>query len=304
MRKLFIIPLLLFTAVVGMAQSKRIDTLRAALGRNTALDTTRLNLLKALSHDYFISKPDSSLLFGQLAYDLAIKFKRLSDQAYALNYMANSYTTLGDYTKGFPLYLKAIRIYESINNLPGVVKEYNNLGSAYVSKQDYLKALPYLQTGFKKWLTYIATHKLQNHDERSTKALYFLNIGEVFLNIHKIDSANYYLQIAYADAKKNNFPELLDVAERDLGEVETAKGNKAAALKFYRDAISQTIPIEDVQIRSVSYLSMANLFHKFKQQDSAEYYAQKALDAASSQRYLQDVYNAGKALYAYYEEEP
>jgi signal transduction histidine kinase len=54
---------------------------------------------------------------------------------------------------------------------------------------------------------------------------------------------------------------------------------------------------------SESYLSTAKLYHNSKHQDSAEYYAQKALDVASAGKFEQDVLNAGKVLYAYYDQD-
>ncbi len=165
MKKLSIILLLLITTLIAAAQSKKIDTLRVALSKANAPDTTRLNILKELSRDYFISKPDSSLIFGQQYYELAVKFKRVKDQAYALNSMGNAYASLGDYAKAFQIFFKVIRLNESINFMPGVVTAYNNIGSGYVEKQDYLKALPYLQLGLKKWKIYSSTHKLTHHSE-------------------------------------------------------------------------------------------------------------------------------------------
>jgi len=302
-RALVIFIVFLFTAVIVSAQSKKTDTLRLALSKSGAPDTVRLNILKELSRNYFISKPDSSLIFGQQAYDLALKFKRVRDQVVSLNYMADAYSSLGDYVKCFQLYFKSMRLAESINDMPGVVIAYNNIGSAYVIKQDYLKALPYLQLGLKKWKIYSSTHKLTIYGQRELKTVLLINIAEVFLYTHKIDSANYYLQICYPDAKKKHFTELLDNIERDLGEVETARGNKGDARYYYRDAAAIATRIEDVEMLSITYLSTANLYHKYKQQDSAEYYAQKALETASAEKYLQDVLNAGKVLYAYYDED-
>jgi two-component system NtrC family sensor kinase len=305
MRKIFTVTLiLLFLALFSAnAQSKKIDTLRVALSKATEPDTVRSNILHELARSYFISKPDSSLIFAQEYYDIAGKYKRVKDQAMALNNMANSYITLGDYVKGFSMYFKAMKLNEILNDVPGIVVEYSNLGNAYTIKQEYSKALSYLRAGLKKWLVYTQIHKLTKHSQREQTPLLWLNISEVFLNTHQIDSAERYLQLSYADANKNNFGDLLSNIERDLGEIEVARGHKAAALKYFRHSIPYAVADEDAEMQSVIYLSMANLYHKYKQQDSAEYYAQKALDAATAQRYLQDVYNAEKVLHAYYEED-
>ncbi len=293
----------MFIALIVNAQSKKIDTLRLALSKATEPDTIRLNILHELARNYFISKPDSALLLAQEYYGIAGKFKRVKDQASALNNMANSYITLGDYVKGFAMYFKAIKLNESINDVPGIVIEYSNLGNAYTVKQEYSKALPYLRAGLKIWLPYVQTRKIIRYDQREQLSVLWLNIGEVFLYTHQIDSAEHYLQLSYTDSKKNNFGDLLGNIERDLGEVEAARDHKAEALKYFRHSLPYSVTNEDVEMLSVTYLSMANLYHKYKQQDSAEYYAQKALEAAAAQRYLQDVYNAGRVLYAYYEED-
>ncbi len=304
MKKRSLVLLLLLAAMLtASAQRKKIDTLRLALSKANGQDTVRLNILKELSRDYFISKPDSSLAYGQEAYDLAVKFKLLKGQSQALNYMADAYASLGDYAKCLPLYFKIIRLDESIDYQPGVATAYNNIGSVYVQKQDYLKALPYLRTGLNKWDLYLATHKVKRYNERELRSVLLLNIAEVFLYTHKIDSANHYLQICYADSKKKHYQDLLNGIERDLGEVENARGHKEAALKYFKDAIAISIAEEDVDNLSIAYLSAANLYHRDKQQDSAEYYAQKALETASAGKYLQDVLNAGKVLYAYYDED-
>ncbi|HEX3385388.1 MAG TPA: tetratricopeptide repeat protein, partial [Mucilaginibacter sp.] len=217
--------------------------------------------------------------------------------------MADAYGSLGDYAKCFPLYFKIIRIDEDIHYEAGTVTAYNNIGSAYVSKQDYLKALPYLQTGLRRWDAFLKSHRVEEHNQRELRSVLLINIAEVFLYTHKIDSADYYLQICYTDSKKNHFDDLLNNIERDLGEVEIAQGHKEAALKYFRDAVAISIKIEDVENLSIAYLSMANLYHKDKRLDSAEFYAQKALETASAGKYLQDVWNAGKVLYSYYDEQ-
>jgi two-component system NtrC family sensor kinase len=302
MKKLSIILLLFFTVAIANAQHKKIDTLRAALSTATA-DTARVNILMELGVNYFISNPDSCIIFSLQAYDLAGKNKIPVKQARALNNMANAYATMGDYVKGIQLYVKSLRIYETINDVPGTVNVYNNIGATYVQDADYKDALRYLQIADKLWEPYIKTHKLKKFGDRESKDVQFINFGECYLYTNKIDSADYYLQICYQDAKKNNFNNLINNIERDLGEVEIARGHKISALKYLREAITISKSNDDVEMLSMSYLSTSKLYHYYKQQDSAEYYAMQALEIARSGKYQQDVLNAGKVLYTYYDED-
>src|SRR5580693_5729863 len=98
MKKTTFALIMLSLALSVGAQRKQIDTLRAKLNRNLD-DTTRINTLLNLSHDYYLSNPDSNIIFAQQAYELADKRNLDRKLARALNNMATGYATLGDYPK-------------------------------------------------------------------------------------------------------------------------------------------------------------------------------------------------------------
>jgi two-component system NtrC family sensor kinase len=302
MKKPILIVFLLFNIVLAQAQHKEIDSLRTALSKTEA-DTVKMNVLIELGKQYFLFNPDSSILVAQQAYTIAVKNNRQYDVSRILNIMGNAYATMGDYAKGMQYYLQARRQFEALHNVYGVVMENNNIGATYIEKSDYKNALPYLLQADKQWKPYVATHKLVKLNEREQQAVIYINIGESYLYTHQIDSAEHYLLMCYADTKKNNFTIITDNIERDLGEVEIERGHKDEALKHLRLGVKLSIALDDPQMLSVSYLSTAKLYHKYAQQDSAEYYAKKALEIATTGKYEQDVLNAGKVLYTYYDED-
>ncbi len=302
MKKPYLIILLLFAASFARAQHKDIDSLRNALSK-ADVDTVKMQTLIELGKQYFLFNPDSSIILAQQAYTIAIKNNRQFDMSRILNIMANAYATMGDYAKGMQYYLQARRQFETLHNVFGVVMENNNMGATYIEESDYKKALPYLLEADKQWKPYVATHKLVKINEREQQAVIYINIGESYLYTHQIDSAEYYLKLCYADATKNKFTVLTDNIERDLGEVEIERGHKEAALKHLRLGVKLAIAGDDPEMLSMSYLSTAKLYHKYARQDSAEYYAKKALETATAGKYEQDVLNAGKVLYTYYDED-
>jgi len=294
---------MLLSLILGaQAQRKHIDTLRAALNKDMD-DTVRINKLLDLSHAYYISNPDSNIIISLQIFELAGKYKLLGKQARALNNMATGYATLGDYAKSIQMFFKALRIHEQLNDVPNIAIVYNNLGDTYIRQGDYKKALSYLLPGHKRWSDYLKTHQLADHREAELMAIFNLNIGECYLYTNKIDSANYYLQLCYQDSKERKFTDLINNLERDFGEIELTRGQTDAALKYLRDAAKHSIINDDSQMLSESYLSTAKLYHQNKQQDSAEYYAQKAFDVALAGKFEQDVLNAGKVLHTYYDED-
>jgi two-component system NtrC family sensor kinase len=300
MKKITLALILLSLALCAGAQRKHIDSLRTILNRKIE-DTTRINTLLLLSHDYYLSNPDSNIIFAQQAYELADKHNLARKQARALNNMATGYATLGDYPKATQMFYGSLRISESFHDVFNIVRIYNNLGDTYTRQGDYRKALNNLLPAIKQWDEFFATHKSTDSENKRLGSVLLLNIGEDYLNLHKIDSADYYLQLSYKDSHK--FTDLLNNIDRDFGEIEIARGHKDKALLYLHDAVSISMSIDDSQMLSESYLSEAKLYHNDRQQDSAEYYAQKALDVAHAGKFEQDVLNAGKVLYGYYDED-
>jgi two-component system NtrC family sensor kinase len=302
MKRLIFSFILLIAVLSAGAQRKRIDTLRAELNKNLD-DTTRINKLIDLSRAYYISMPDSNIILSLQVYDLATKHNLAEKQARALNNMATAYATLGDYAKGTQMFFRALRIDEKLGRIPEAIIIYNNLGDTHIRQGDYKKALTYLIPGINRWKDYTKDHTIKDNRYKELLSIFNLNIGECYLYTNKIDSADHYLQESYRDAKAQNFNDLINNIERDLGKIEISRGHSDAALKHLRDAAAISITNDDTQMLSESYLSTAKLFHNKKQQDSAEYYANKALDVAVAGKFEQDVLNAGKVLYLYYDED-
>jgi signal transduction histidine kinase/tetratricopeptide (TPR) repeat protein len=301
MKKLSLLLLLLISVFTAAAQKKQIDTLRLALS-NAKTDTMRYQALRKLDSTYYLFNPDSSIIFAQQGYLLAKKNNWVLNQSKCLNGMANAYSSLGDYVKSISFYFKALRIGGELNDLFEMSLINDNIGATYIQAQDYRKALPYLRLGLKQSNTFALSHKLL-FIHKHLRAIIYLNLGECYLDMHRADSAGYYLNICYDDSKKLNLTNLIGSVQRDMGEVEAGKENKSGALQFFRQAVINDKAIDDGEDMSIAYLSTANLYHKYKQQDSAEYYAQKALETAAAGKYEQDVLNAGKALYTFYDED-
>jgi two-component system NtrC family sensor kinase len=301
MRRACFIFLLFLTFGVANAQQKHVDSLYAAL-KNAPTDTARFNALINLSRHYYIAYPDSAIIFSQQAYEIAEKHNWIQNEGETYNTLANAYATIGDYVKGMQFYFKALRLYESIGYEPGVLQAYNNIGATDIQKEDYNSALPYLLIAEKRFNIYFASHVLANR-EKDLKDILLENLGECYLYKKNIDSADYYLKIGYKDINQVQNVDTKGIFERDFGEVEISRGNKELALKYLRESVAISKSIDDVETQSVSYLSTAKLYHKFNNRDSAEYYAQKALVTAQQGKYEQDVLNAGKVLYTYYDED-
>jgi len=297
MKKALLFIVLIITVTLAKAQHKTIDSLRIKLSKTT-VDTSRLRLLSDLSNEYLVTNPDSCLIVSQQVYQLAGKYNLPSQQAIALNNIADVYCNMGDYVTGIRICLKAVRIYENQKNVMGLAGVYNDLGATYIEAADYSNGLRYLRMAERG-----LSNQIKTQDKEQLKAIIELNIGECFLYTHQIDSAAYYLQNTNRTEGQYHYLNFVGNIERDLGEVEIARQHKAEALKHLNVAVKLSKSNNDVKMLSMTYLSTSKLYHQFKQQDSAEYYAQKALEVARSGKYEQDALNAGIVLYSDYDED-
>jgi len=300
MKRLLALSLLIFTFFTATAQKRKLDTLRVNLSK-AHTDTTIYMALRQLGNRYYISNPDSSIMFDQQAYLIAKKNNWYLAQANCFNGIANSYATMGDYATGIQYYLKSLRAFERIKFMYGISEINDNIGATYIQKGDFVKALPYLQIALKQGRAYSANHKL-THTQKRSLPIALLNLGECYLDLKKMDSAKYYIDASYKSAQAINYSDEYGSVQRDLGEIEQIKGNKANALQYFRQAFITDRAIQDVENLSIAYLSMAKFYHNYKLQDSAVYYAKRALDTAAAGKYVQDVLNAGTALTQYYDE--
>jgi len=116
MKRLLALSLLIFTFFTATAQKTQIDSLRLVLSQ-AKTDTTRFEALRSLDNAYYLSKPDSSILFGQECYLLAKKNNWVLNQLKSCNNLASDYSYLGDYVKAMSFFFKALKIAGELNDL-------------------------------------------------------------------------------------------------------------------------------------------------------------------------------------------
>ncbi len=301
MKKALTLALLLFTLLTAGAQQKQIDTARLALN-NAKTDTEKYLALFNMGGFYGQNHPDSALIFDQQAFLLAKKNNWAVNQARSLNDIALDFSLMGDYVKASQNFLRALKIYEGLHNLVGMARINNNISFNYSVQHDPKQALAHTLIAKKQLETFALTHKLIAN-QRHTYAILLGGLGGTYIDLHRIDSAEKYLKISYELVKRYKYNDLLGIAQDQLGEVAVARGKNAEAARFFRQALASNRLINDAEHMCGDYLDLAGLYHKGKQQDSAEYYAKKALETAESGHFEQQALEAGKVLSTYYDED-
>ena len=304
MKKIAVFIFFIFFLQNLLARDRKIDSLRKAFSKAQKLDLARMQILGALTDYYIFSRPDSAIIFGQEAYEIAVSKNAKKDENDLLNRIAFSYLNLGDYTKSLNLFFKLKQVYAENNDQIDVVKILNNIAVAFDDKGDYSKAISYAKLGLNVLNSYESVNLLKDYRERQIKTMLYLNIGNQFTHLKQLDSAERYLNFSYFFLKKYHIrDDVLVSIFYEFGEIEKKKGNEKQALRYYRQAIPLSIANQDLDNLSLTYLGIADLYHRYKQLDSAEYYGQKSLEVANLNNLLQDKLNASQTLSGYFEED-
>jgi adenylate cyclase len=120
--------------------SNEIDSLKKILSTNIA-DTTRVNVLNALSKSLFNSNPDTSVIIAASSKILAERINYKTGLALAFKNMGIGYYLQGKYKEAVITWQQAIEVYKLIDDKKGVANMLSNQGAIYFNQGDDAKAL-------------------------------------------------------------------------------------------------------------------------------------------------------------------
>jgi len=175
------------------------------------------------------------------------------------NNIGNIYSTFNKYDMAKMYYSRALHLCRDsmgmvilLNNLGAIESESGNLDSAFYYLKESLHISKKLNDNYSGILNNIALlyERKQNYDsafhyyhlslneakkngsiENEAEAL--ANLGGLFFEINKTDSAQYYIGLSNAIAEQNNFFRISAVNYLALSKIEKAKGHDKNALEFF-----------------------------------------------------------------------
>ena len=280
---------------MGFAQyinATQIDSLKHELSKVTE-DTSRVLAMTELANAYLSFRLDSTFQYAQQSLMLARKINYPKGEFQALYWMGFTLVLVGNYTRAFEIYLKALRIAEKHNFLNGKADIYKGLGSIYRNAGDYSKAVDFHQ------LSRLLNDSLQNQ-EQSAGMRNMLATDYHLMN--KTDSAQYYAQLAYEATNRWKVEWLRSGNFMVMGNLQSELGNFSLALDYlHKSAHYGHVRLQYLN-SSQAYLLIAKVYQKTNQPDSCVFYAQKALADAQKGNVYNEIVNASLVLSALYEQ--
>jgi two-component system NtrC family sensor kinase len=258
-------------------------------------DTSKVLILIQLCLQYRGANPDSAMLYGQRALTLAKQIHYHKGEIRALSNMGFVMLDFGNLPKALQMQFNALQLAEKYK-LPGETgRPFNQIGSIYLTLNEYQKALSYYQKARNVF------EKSHDYSGYIGVVIAELNLGNVFERMNQLDSASYYAKQAYNKIvqvpKIRQLPLILEL----LARIEAKKGNKSLALNYYQRSIKAAIINKDHRTGSISYSETAQWYSQQNQPDSCIYYAQKGLEEAKMITYRQGILVNGTLLAKMYQ---
>ncbi len=261
----FIIILLLIQTGIP-AQAQNIDSLKQIIHQQKG-DTSEVKALYSLAY----KGQDSALPYIQRALVLAqkLKYKRGEADCFLIKGSIMYYKNV---TETIQNAINALKIYEELNYIPGIIAAHGALQGSYREIADYKNALSHAFEGLR-----IA--KVNNSDEgiffmqgQKIAAALEAEIAQTYLLMNKIDSAEHYAEQAINERQlfngaQWNFPVYL------MATIQNIRGNYKAALDEYRYTIPLAIQNEIFRDTLQIFSGMSTAFRNLGQLDSSLYYA-------------------------------
>jgi serine phosphatase RsbU (regulator of sigma subunit) len=195
----------------------------------TAHDTLKVQVLTKLSRLLEANQPDSALFMADSALIMAKRLNYLSGMGQAYISVGSCQTTAGRYDQGIQHLLKAVEIFEKLNNRRALSNVYNSIANAYVGLQNNRKAYEFFLKSY--------------NTAKEPPAIEFMvavssvGLGGVLMEDKKFDEAISYIQQAEDYFGKINNLNYQALATSMIGEAYSRAGNYSAAEKYYRRVI-------------------------------------------------------------------
>ena len=294
MKKYLIVILFLFIASNLMSQNKsEIDSLRELL-KSAEIDSVKADLYNELSYKFFNSGKDTSKIFAQYGMYLSKKnnYQRGIAESF-LNY-GNISIVEGNLNKAIDHFLKAMEIFQKINDSTGITKTYLGLGLTHYYLKNLENSLEYnnLALTVSKKINKKHIDKIYN------------NIGLVYMSLNQNDSALYYFEKSIINAIEINNKNVAVYSYGNIASIYLSQEKFKKALDIYKKVGELCEELDDKIGLSVSYGNISVVYiksaaHTNIDSEKKNYYKLSVKNAHNALKYAEEVNSLTHMNFAY-----
>jgi two-component system NtrC family sensor kinase len=270
-------------ATETLAQSPKLDQLRGRI-RQPQPDTSRVLLLCRASDEYWTLRVDSAEVYARRALSLARRIHYRHGEGEALNRLGAALRE-SNLARALELFQQSLRIAEALHDQPLEAQNLRSIGIIYVYLRDKRQGLD----------NYFRALRIGErlHDEHRV-VIELSNIGLAYDLFNELDSAQYFQQRAYNQARQ--LGTRTNYILYGLGNVARKQGHFAQARSLYRQSIAESEQVGHLRSSNFAYVGMATLYQQMGRPDSSIYFARLGCKAAEVNGFLRGVLNASTLL--------
>lgn len=232
----FVLSIFLRAQSIAQPPSRRlIDSLQHALATSRS-DNQRIQLLTLLSGNYFGIKPDSGMLLGRKAIDLAIQSKRPQEEAEARMALAACLWGVGQHLQAIDEYRSVIPIAEQSRNRKLQARIHHGIAINYGAIDKKETAIAYL----KKSLAL----QIQDRNDSGAMGCYH-NLAHYSAALNQQPEALSYYEQALIYAQRAGHQRGIAFTHIRLSELNGNLGNEVVGLKFQEQAFDRFKQLRD-----------------------------------------------------------
>ncbi len=291
--------------------SNPIDSLRSAF-ESTGNDTLRMGIGRRISYYYIETNPDSAIYFCDSSLEIARKLDLKLWQADGLDNLGYLWGQKQNYPRSFRYFLEALHIGENKETAKNVWHPnhfissgdpedarlmalgfiYNDLGTLYVSTGNLGKALSN---------TLEATRIGNLIDEQSLLSITNMNLGNIYLNLNKADSALHFAQLSLQYTLSCGFRKYMGALLTTLGNIYFKKGDNNTAKQYYTQAYQESQRQNNLADLGQASISLSDVYRLTGNMDSSMWYAKNGrniLETLGAPDGLFSAYSSLSKIYA------
>lgn len=224
--------------------------------------------LNSIAHNYRLTNPKLSLEFALKAYQLCQGIDYKVGMAASLHNMGTAKALLGQLDNALRELVQASQIREEMNDYPGLVYTYNNIGHIYSELANDTKALEF----YERALTHQELASVKGVD-----GIIYNNIGSVYMRAQKFDAALSYFNRALNYNRKTNDRRGESSTLSNIGLIYHSRGDYKKALQYHLDAYEMGKNQNDRVAMTAMLRSIAEAYFSMNLDAEATNYALRSM---------------------------
>jgi tetratricopeptide (TPR) repeat protein len=277
--------------IPAFSQADSIDALLNRLGAEKN-DNNRIDLINEFLSYTSEVDPVLDMRNSQKILLYAQKNEDKISEAMALTEIGYDYRAFGNTEKSLEYGLKAHALAAQTGNEKLVANAKLTLAHNYKDQAEYGKAIG-MYMSVAKYATSSGDYLLQTWA--------FASMGEIYIQVNKLDSALMYAQRAYELCLQHHNGDFISNTLRHLGRIQGRMGNAALAVSYFEMAIKEAQRINSKRWISESYTALAQYYYETGQTDSSIVYARKAIATVENSVFSNKAIKPAKLLLDIYE---